>query len=183
VADSRPGELRSAVEGVAGSGQEALAALRQVVRVLRVPTGRRDPLESGDIENALSTTVERVRDAGVDVSTRFSVPPTLSDVAHAAVVRIVQESLTNVMLHSAAETAVVEVETHGSDVRIRVSDDGPRRERFPGLQNGGSGIPSMTERARALGGELVAGPAPGGSGWVVIASVPARLDVSQGPAT
>ncbi|MBL0804196.1 sensor histidine kinase, partial [Streptomyces albidoflavus] len=45
----------------------------------------------------------------------------------------------------------------------------------------GSGITGMRERARALGGDLTAGPAPGG-GFTVRATLPlARTTATEGP--
>jgi signal transduction histidine kinase len=64
---------------------------------------------------------------------------------------------------------------------IEVEDDGAERIRVPGSSHGGgggggSGIRGMTERAAALGGELIAGPRPGGG-----FAVRARLPLEPGP--
>ena len=53
------------------------------------------------------------------------------------------------------------------DYVIEVADDG----RGPAPGTAGSGVHGMRERARALGGELTAGPGPGG-GFLVRARLP-----------
>jgi signal transduction histidine kinase len=98
----------------------------------------------------------------------------------ASVYRIVQESLTNVRRHApAARSVAVDVALADGRVRVEVRDDGG-----DGVGGGGSGesdldrdlgggfgVIGMTERARTLGGTLVAGP--DGAGWSVRADLPA----------
>lgn len=57
-----------------------------------------------------------------------------------------------------------------NDVRIAITDDG-RGSTEPGT---GHGIAGMRERARLLGGELRAGPAPD-YGWSVHARLPLHI--------
>jgi signal transduction histidine kinase len=92
----------------------------------------------------------------------------------AAVVRIVQEGLANVVKHSAATRAEVEVAVE-QEVTVRVLDRGPARPIDPTARTGsGLGIVGMRERAALLGGTLHAGPAAGG-GYLVEARLPARF--------
>ena len=92
-----------------------------------------------------------------------------------AAFRIVQEALTNVTRHAGADTATVRIRYGQHDLTVQVDDDGPGRN--DGLPPpGGSGIAGMRERADALGGELHAGPRPGG-GFRVTATLP--LDGSE----
>lgn len=84
--------------------------------------------------------------------------------------RIVQEALANVVRHAHARHAEVKI-TYGPDaVAITVTDDGL------GLSgsSSGTGLASMAERARSVGGTLDAGPAPAG-GFEVRASLPVRV--------
>lgn len=81
--------------------------------------------------------------------------------------RIVQESLANVVRHARATQAHVAVEYEPDRVTLTVTDDG----RGGPIKPGGSGLQSMSERAKALGGVLNAGPKPGG-GFEVHAVLP-----------
>ena len=78
--------------------------------------------------------------------------------------RILQEALTNSARHGAGAAVAVRVVYGPGDLVIQVDDDGARRGGMgpSGVAGGGNGIPGMTERARALGGTLRAGPRPDG---------------------
>ncbi|GAA0959330.1 two-component sensor histidine kinase [Virgisporangium aurantiacum] len=92
--------------------------------------------------------------------------------------RIVQEALTNAVRHAHARHVAVKI-TYGPDtVAITVTDDG--RGPVDGTvggpvdgEAGGTGLASMGERARAVGGTFAAGPRNGG-GFGVWASLPVR---------
>jgi signal transduction histidine kinase len=83
--------------------------------------------------------------------------------------RIVQESLTNVLKHASAPSAVdVLLRWEGERLVLQVSDDG----RSPvGTGEPGHGLVGMRERLAIFGGELSAGPSRSG-GWRVRAALP-----------
>ena len=87
-----------------------------------------------------------------------------------AAFRIVQEALTNVTRHARAATATVRVAYGERDLTVQVDDDGrgPTARR---AVEGGTGIAGMRERVAAIGGDLQAGPRPGG-GFRVRARLP-----------
>jgi signal transduction histidine kinase len=92
----------------------------------------------------------------------------------AAAYRIVQEALTNAVRHSGGRAASVLLRYSGDDLVIEVSDDGGGAGAgAPGAPGSGNGLAGMTERARALGGTVDAGPRPGG-GFLVLARLPGR---------
>ena len=94
----------------------------------------------------------------------------LAQPVDAALYRLAQESLTNVVRHATSATRVgIDVRREGDAVRLRVSDDG-RTERGSAPEPG-FGLLGMAERAQLLGGSLSAGPGPAG-GWVVEAVLP-----------
>jgi signal transduction histidine kinase len=97
--------------------------------------------------------------------------------------RVVQESLTNVRKH--APGAAVSIELHGGSaaaepIELVVENgpspgDGPRTELS--ATGGGYGLRGMRERAQQLGGTLDAGPTKLG-GWCVRLRAPAALPVA-----
>jgi signal transduction histidine kinase len=117
--------------------------------------------------------VDGVRGAGVDIDLQMDeIPKDLpTAIAHGGY-RIVQESLTNVLRHSRASSAVVSVRVLADQLKIEVLDDGEAATRQSA--NAGQGLLGMTERAAALGGRCEAGVASSG-GWRVRASLPARI--------
>ncbi|WP_433370596.1 sensor histidine kinase [Streptosporangium sp. CA-115845] len=99
-----------------------------------------------------------------------------------AAYRIVQESLTNVMRHATGAPARALVVVDEDAVRLTVEDDGATRPasrvhppRAP--ERAGYGLIGMAERARLCGGDLEAGPRPGG-GFRVRAWLPLVRAVS-----
>jgi signal transduction histidine kinase len=131
-----------------------------------------------------------VRAAGAPVSVVIEgepgrLPP---DIDHAAY-RILQESLTNVLRHAGPDaSATVCLGYAPGTLTIRVTDNGTGASAADGGTfgdstsrdstsgghecGGGHGLTGMSERAAAVGGELSAGPGPGG-GFEVIARLPA----------
>lgn len=89
-----------------------------------------------------------------------------------AAYRIVQESLTNVIRHSGADSASVSVTYHDSHVVVEVDDIGSGAgHRDTPTVGSGSGIVGMRERVLAFGGEFEAGPRDDG-GFRVRATLP-----------
>jgi len=83
--------------------------------------------------------------------------------AETNVFRILQEALNNILKHSAATEARVEVEQNGSQVRLTVEDNGrgfvwPLKEGEPVH---GMGLSGIAERVRILRGRLEIHSAPG----------------------
>ena len=95
-----------------------------------------------------------------------------------AAYRIVQESLTNVMRHAGVNaTATVTIRHEADAVRIEVVDDGRgAASAVDADRRGGHGIAGMAERAATVGGDVIAGPRPGG-GFRVRARLPLSSSV------
>ncbi len=86
--------------------------------------------------------------------------------------RIVQESLTNVIKHSAAGTASVTLGATTNGLDIEVLDPGPARS--GPRQSEGHGLVGLQERVRLVGGTLEA--ADHGGGFRVHAVLPVDGD-------
>ncbi|MCR1981462.1 histidine kinase [Cellulosimicrobium cellulans] len=177
VAANRPDAPAEAVRWIADEGKQALTAMRSVVQVLRRGTeadggtAALAPTPDGDrAADELRAAARRLRDAGRAVDLTLPDPwPTTSAESGLAVVRIAQEALTNVLLHSLAHDVTVTLTDRAGDLRLRVHDPGPPLPSTDGRQ--GHGLTSMRERALAAGGALAAGP-DGRGGWTVEARVP-----------
>jgi signal transduction histidine kinase len=146
---------------------EALNDLRATLSLLRDEQEAAPTSPALDLA-AVSGLVDRVTIAGIDTSADVELNGTTipSPVGQAGF-RIVQEALTNILRHARATSASVRVVAHDDELEIAVTDDG-----HGGLAgDAGHGLRGMTERAAALGGEVLAGPSPAG-GWQVHARLP-----------
>ncbi|WP_158277261.1 sensor histidine kinase [Serinibacter arcticus] len=178
VLERRPETGPEALGWIAAEGKEALGAMRSMVHVLRVdaPT----VTTANDLRDSLHQTVERLRAGGLDVTLAIDPAPAgaggevsaeVGAEVGVAVVRIAQEALTNVALHSAATSAAVTLGGDGESLVLTVTDPGPALAPPSGRSpRGGNGVRHMTDRAAALGGEVSVGP--DGTGWRVAARLP-----------
>ena len=174
AAAKRPETLDPTLAGIESAGNDALAAMRRVVSLLR------DPDDAGGGTSGpeqLSDLVSRFAGRGPAVQLRLPDPgrPPWPPEVTTTVYRIVQEALTNVILHAPDAASVsVSVEEDPSGVTVEVTDDAPCRAAASGPWSApgvGHGLNGMRERAEALGGTLRAGPGPDGS-WTVAAKLP-----------
>ena len=164
-----PGTMLSALDSIETAGTGTLAAMRQLVGLLRDP----DDGGAGPPPEPISQLVRRFAEHGPPVDLRLPAdvlasgwPPEVASTVY----RIVQEALTNIARHApGARSVVVTVAHDPQQVRVEVTDDAPAsRHHRPG---GGYGLVGMRERVHALGGKLSAGPLPG-AGWAVQAWLP-----------
>ena len=160
----------AALEKIENSGRQALAETRRLLGVLRDPDeepGRAPQPGIGELD-ALAASV---RAAGLQVNLVIGGDhagvPAAVDVS---VYRIVQEALTNILKHAGRACADVTIGCADEAVTIEITDDGTKQpgDRIPA---GGHGLAGMRERAAIFGGELHAGPRPGG-GFAVVARLP-----------
>ncbi len=97
-------------------------------------------------------------------------PAPLSAEAQAALLRICQESLTNVRKHAAASEVSVTLSYNGDSVRLQVLDNGVGIGSAAGCRERGQGrgLAGMEERANLLGGRCVAEEAETGGTRVLV---------------
>lgn len=92
---------------------------------------------------------------GLDIEFRHAdVPATLPKDISLCLYRIAQESLNNIIRHSHADHAVVELQGTEKEIQLRVSDSGSGFDVESARSQGGLGLISMKERLRLVGGEL-----------------------------
>jgi signal transduction histidine kinase len=170
VCDERPAQLPEALRAITTVSENALGEFRRILGTLR----REDVEAFVPSVGRLDALAESFESAGVPtrVVVRGQHRPLPVEVDRAAY-RIVQESLTNVLRHSFAATASVEVSYAPGFLFVTVENDG-RARLSPSHESAGNGIRGMRERAALLGGTLHAGPRPGG-GFRVAARLPTSI--------
>jgi signal transduction histidine kinase len=178
VANTQPKEAAKALVAIEATSRAALEELRRLLGVLRQedePQGDLAPVPGlADLEGLLAEL------AKVGLAVKLQVngtrPPLPAGVDLSAY-RIVQEALTNVVKHAGPAHAQVTIGYRDQDVTVEVIDDG-RGVTAPtgdGRARVGHGLIGMRERVQAFGGDLEAGPCPGG-GFRVAARLPLAAD-------
>jgi signal transduction histidine kinase len=178
VAEKNPDIAVTALEKIERSGTEALTAMRTLVGSLRDGT-------AGDAAAGQATT-DLTADLHALVE-HFVGPPVVLDLhlvdplpheVGRSVLRLVQESLTNVGKHAPDATDVrVRVAQLDDQLHIWIVDNGAARPANPVGGSGGYGLVGMRERVELLGGRFEAGPS-GYAGWSVEAWLPLRKESS-----
>jgi signal transduction histidine kinase len=161
-------ETLAVLKRIEDAGLHALAAMDRTVHMLRDDDAPEQPRRYGVAD--LPDLVRRFANASgartdLDLAAP-DLPPELDVTAY----RLVTEALTNVRRHAPASTQVaVSVRTDADRLEVIVDNDAA------GVSSGrrsGLGLPGLTERVTALGGQLTAGPY--GGGWRLRAEMPVR---------
>ncbi|MFF1914334.1 sensor histidine kinase [Streptomyces sp. NPDC058239] len=164
-----PERAEAAFDAISETGRDAMVQLRRMLGVLRenesVPGAPREPQP---VLDELPGLVERVRGSGLEISYEVTGPARpLGLAVEATVYRIVQEALTNVVKHAAADTVSVQLDYGTGALIITVTDDG-----CGSVGGDGMGLIGIGERAAAHGGTADTGPGPGGRGFRVRVTIP-----------
>ncbi|MBN8761469.1 MAG: sensor protein [Thiobacillus sp. 65-69] len=128
----------------------------------RIAASLRPPVLDFGIVSALEWQIERFGHT-TGMACTLDAPATpipLGTDAAIAVFRIVQEALTNVAKHARASRVKVGLALDGDTLVVRVTDNGQGIAAKPPRNGSGFGVLGMTERAAALGGELIVEAAP-----------------------
>lgn len=156
-------DVRELLGGIETTARSALTDLHRLLRL-----GGSEGQEALGV-TALADLVEDLRRSDLRVDLRVDLPEPVPGTVSTTVYRVVQEGLTNVVRHSDARHARVEVRRDGrGDVVVLVSDDG--RTRPPRVPGTGRGLAGLRERVGLLGGVLASGPS--GAGWCLEARIP-----------
>jgi signal transduction histidine kinase len=158
------------LEKIESSARQALAETRRLLGVLRDPDEEAELAPQPGISE-LAALAASVQAAGLPVNLLIdgdlnALPPAVD----VSVYRIVQEALTNVIKHAGPARAAVAIGCVADTVTIEITDNGTGQPGRP-IPAGGHGLAGMRERAAVFGGELAAGPRPGG-GFAVRARLP-----------
>ena len=171
----RPELLDESVERAVDQLDLTIRGLQSLITELRPAA-----LDELGLRPALEALVERTRaTSGIEVELRVDLAaangpagPQLDAEVATTVYRLVQESLTNAVKHSGADTVSVEILETGPDLSVTVRDDGsgfgPEDRK-----DGGFGLIGMDERVSLVGGRVEIESAPD-RGTTVRAWLPAR---------
>jgi signal transduction histidine kinase len=155
-----PARSAELMRGVSAIGRRALTDTRSLLGVLRQGPAPAAP-DVAPVPGLaqLDELADQVRAAGLDTAVEISGRvPDLPDGLQLTVYRLVQEALTNTLKHAGpGARAVVRLRFLPGELRLEVDDDGAGGNGAAG-PGPGSGLLGMRERARAYGGDVLAGP-------------------------
>ncbi|HEY0373752.1 MAG TPA: sensor histidine kinase [Amnibacterium sp.] len=174
VFDARPELARQALADIEVTGRGALTEMRRVVGLLRPPPGeaRLDPPPT---LGQLPALVARTEHAGLPVRLSISGSPSeLPPGMELNAFRILQEALTNTLMHADASRVDVDLDYGPENLTLRVSDDGRGLGGDAGSGGLGRGLIGMRERVALHGGELQVADRPEG-GVQVLARLPLEV--------
>ncbi|MER5967049.1 sensor histidine kinase [Streptomyces sp. NPDC002057] len=189
VMETQPEQARQALVEIETASRETLAGLRRMLGALRTEesgaAGARPDEAAGLPEMPGLAVLDRLAEvtaaAGLRVAVhRVGAPRALPQEIDLSAFRVVQESVTNVLRHSGADSCTVTVDQRDPEaVVVTVEDRGPapgrdREQNHDRARSGdgsGYGLAGMRERVGLLHGEFTAGPRPGG-GYRVTARLP-----------
>ena len=169
-----PADAEQALLDAEAVGRAALDQIRATVAALRTDEHGDDPALAGAAD--IAELAHDYRRAGLDVTTELPDDVgTLDGPVGTALHRIAREALANVARHAPDHRVEVRLHLDPEHARLVVADRGRGAAAArPGGQGppagGGFGLVGMAERARALGGDLTAGPQE--DGWRVEAILP-----------
>nr|WP_197537348.1 histidine kinase [Modestobacter marinus] len=180
--DVEPTRTATSLATISETGRAAMTDLRHLLGVLNSSPDTGAPVPDADRSPAVHTVselVDRARAAGQQVElVENGAPQQLAAGVRLATYRVVQEGLTNALKHAAGAPVLVRVDHRPDAVDVQVSTGTPdAAERDVPLQedlwpSSGRGLTGLRERVGVLGGQLAAGPGPGG-GFTVRAHIPA----------
>ena len=171
-----PARAAGAFEAIAATGRQALVEMRRLLGVLRGDGDQAPSLAPQPGLADVGSLVEQVGRAGLRVELVVEGPEApLPAGVDLSAYRIVQEALTNAVKHAGPGRARVLVRYGEHDLEVQVRDEGGAGPALARPEGGraGQGLVGMRERVNLFGGELRAGPGPGG-GFTVDARLPLK---------
>lgn len=144
---------------------QAIREIRHIAHELRPST-----LDDFGLVPALRTLCEECSTERLTVSFRERLPLRLPEVVESAAYRICQEAMTNVVRHSRAQQATLDLYVDDGILRVMIQDDGIGMDTSVDVMNG-IGMINMRERAEMLGGSLHVDSTPG-RGTDIIVEIP-----------
>jgi signal transduction histidine kinase len=157
------------IEHARGLAQSCLDEARLSVKALRP-----DVLQHATLVDAVQAQVARMQaSGGLARVSILGTPVPAPREAEGELLRIVQESITNVLKHAHAQHVEVTLAYTGDALTVSIADDGVGFD--PDAHHEGFGLLGMHERAQRIGGELQVDSADGGGARLTV-----RLPLANG---
>ncbi|WP_345555657.1 sensor histidine kinase [Streptomonospora halophila] len=159
---------------IRSTGRDALAELREILGVLRdAPEADSAPTAPQPVLADIDRLVEEWRAAGMPVHrSAEGIPVEVPAHTQRTAYRTVQEALTNAAKHAPGAAVRVHLNYRTESLEITVENAAPPPATAEAPPSSGYGLAGLRERVVLAGGELRAGPLPGG-GWRLGAVLPA----------
>jgi len=170
AADRAPADLRDELHSAQETVRSSLDDVRDIARRLRP-----DVLDDLGLQSALTALCSEFgRASGIPVTRTVERNlPRLEPDVELVCYRIAQEGLTNIARHARAGHVELALGIHAGVLRLRIADDGAGT-----VDETGSGIRGMRERALLVGGALAVTSTPG-SGTDVVLTIPVSTEVRE----
>lgn len=139
------------------TSQEVLAEMRLLIHELRPPMLAQDGLDAA-LQARLLAVEGR---AGLKTGLKSDLEGRLPVAVEEGLYRIALEALNNVVKHARARAVTVCLSRHENIILLEIEDDGAGFDPQAVKARGGLGLPTMQERAAALGGKLSVWSKPG----------------------
>ena len=176
VFEKTPEKALDNLNSIESTGRQALSDVDRLLGILRDSDdsgNQKSPsLEARPSLSRLSSLVEEMNSTDQPIELNISgTPTTIAPSTDLSAYRVVQEALTNVMIHAAGSKARVDLKFSEKYLAVTVSNDDSGSEKLEARKGGGSGIVGMRERTALFGGTFEAGSTDDG-GWRVHATFP-----------
>lgn len=148
----------------------AIVDLRSLI--FRLETDPRDGVGLRGVVNSIASEQSNVLGFAPRVTLSGPIDSVFSDVIRADIAAVTREALSNIARHANATEATVFLEVTGSEIVLRVEDNGSGSDDY--VRADGHGTENFQDRARSHGGSASVGPA-NDQGTVVEWRVPWRL--------
>lgn len=180
--DTLSAGARAELESIRANAAAASDEVGETVRLLGERTaGLTASLSGLDIEDV----IERARAAGLQVHSTIDagVETDISDYSRSALLRALQEALTNAAKHAPDAEVTVQTKADAEWLQLRVSNSLPEANQpsaaTQAIAASGNGLIALRHRVEILGGEL---RIDRGTGFALIVRLPRRAAPSQLPA-
>ena len=161
---------------MSGTSEELMRIYRNLKPTVIEHLGLSAALKS--LVSGIESSHDIVAEPGIDDFEKEDLAPGMA----MGIFRIAQESLTNIIKHSGADTVKVELYKEEDRVCLSIEDNGKGAGPDPRSESGGMGVIGMRERAAALGGEIQITSGEMG-GTRVFLCIPIRHQTEQGGAS
>lgn len=170
--DSNPQAAARLLRHLKAQNQALVAEIRRLVYELRPPA--LDELGLGEAINAFLQQLSSHSSTRLYFSAQPGALEALPAAVEAAVYRLVQEGVNNVMRHAQAASCAVKCNQENGQLVLTIHDDG---QGVPAEARSGVGMLSMRERVEELGGELKITPAiPTGTLLTAVLPYPGKIN-------